>query len=961
MKGKMLIIGIVVAGFLTSAILPVESFIQENYGGNEIKIKTFSMSLSEPTFEEKGKYLSVDINEANSFLMETGKPVIPVITKAFTFPAGTEIMNVDVNCKLKEYKLEKKIEPSPSPVILSVDKKEGLIPDILPDERVYGSEEFYPSEPYEYKIGVGLKDDEHVLYVNVRCYAQYSPAKDKIYVPEKIDMKIKYKLPEELLFTADEYDMLIITDEKFASQLQPLIDHKNSIGIRTVLETTQEIYSNYNGRDEPEKIKYAIKDAIEKWGITYVLLAGGREGQTFEWYVPERRSNNDADFESGYASDLYYADIYKYDHGKITFEDWDSNGNGVFAEFSRWGERKDVMDYYPDVYVGRLPFRYSWEVDIVVNKIITYENTADDSWFKKAFVVGGDTSPPARDEYGNIRRGIYEGEMVADVAAENLKKDGFSIDKLYTSQGTFSNYEDIVNAFDKGAGFAYLSGHGNPGVWGNFWPDAETEEEFSLGFTVFDIWKYSNGAKLPVVVVGGCHNAQFNVTMQYLMPYNEDAVMHGEYYPHDGCSWMLLEEGGGSIASIGYTGYGYGYINQYCLIGLGGWIEPRFFHAYAVQGKEYLGEVHSQAITDYINIIDDVNTDQIDRKTIESWELLGDPSLKIGGVGSIIGRESNGNRFKEYEDETLSSDDVPTWEVGNSWTYEISNVDFVLNEVEERYIDIHLKAGELHFEVTEASSNSYTAQISIPDADVDVAIEMDLGTGDPPINISAHLFNISIEGNVYFEKSTLGITGIDLTITANLDLSSLPINFSIPPIIQKLLDIIPFKITINLQADFDSPYEIINFPINTDKTWGIPSVNVTVDGDIKSIWFRIIKVVNTFARLFGIQLIPPEYARLLPVIDIPELLNLFNISNKIQIPKIWDPLYHDIHPFKCASKTSVSVPAGTFSAYDIQMVRAIGQIYYSSDAENIVKIKGNFNDILPIVEDFDMELTNMEK
>ena len=41
---------------------------------------------------------------------------------------------------------------------------------------------------------------------------------------------------------------------------------------------------------------------------------------------------------------------------------------------------------------------------------------------------------------------------------------------------------------------------------------------------------------------------------------------------------------------------------------------------------------NDQTITDYINIIGNVNEDQIDRKTIEEHVLLGDPSLKIGGL-----------------------------------------------------------------------------------------------------------------------------------------------------------------------------------------------------------------------------------------------------------------------------------------------------------------------------------------
>lgn len=40
-------------------------------------------------------------------------------------------------------------------------------------------------------------------------------------------------LPSNL---ADEYDMVIISPEKFSSAVQPLIDHKNSVGVQTFLK-----------------------------------------------------------------------------------------------------------------------------------------------------------------------------------------------------------------------------------------------------------------------------------------------------------------------------------------------------------------------------------------------------------------------------------------------------------------------------------------------------------------------------------------------------------------------------------------------------------------------------------------------------------------------------------------------------------------------------------------------------
>ena len=160
----------------------------------------------------------------------------------------------------------------------------------------------------------------------------------------------------------DVYDMVIITPEKFETQLQALVDHKNAMGIETTVKTVEDIYSEYSGRDDPEDIKLFIKDAIEDWGVDYVLLFGGRKGQSLDWDLPERVTNNDDGWEGGYSSDLYYSDIYKLEGNETVFDDWDSNGNDIFAEWTPFVGGKDYMDFYPDVHIGRIPLRYSSEV-----------------------------------------------------------------------------------------------------------------------------------------------------------------------------------------------------------------------------------------------------------------------------------------------------------------------------------------------------------------------------------------------------------------------------------------------------------------------------------------------------------------------------------------------------------------------------------------------------------------------
>jgi len=111
---------------------------------------------------------------------------------------------------------------------------------------------------------------------------------------------------------------------------------------------------------------------------------------------------------------------------------------------------------------------------------------------------------------------------------------------------------------------------------------------------------------------------------------NTYRFFYKEWVPACWASWLVLKSGGGSIASIGNTGLGWGYVNQYVTEGLGGWINPRFFDCYANQSIDILGEAHSQAISDYIVYVGGVNSETHDRKTVEEWVLLGDPSLKIG-------------------------------------------------------------------------------------------------------------------------------------------------------------------------------------------------------------------------------------------------------------------------------------------------------------------------------------------
>lgn len=420
--------------------------------------------------------------------------------------------------------------------------------------------------------------------------------------------------------SADAYDMVIITPEKFVSYLQPLVDHKNNHDIQTTIKTTEAIYTEYEGRDKAEQIKYFMKDAIEQWDIKYVLLIGGMKPLSFDWFVPVRYSNLDDGFgHEVFLTDLYFADIYK-ETGE--FEDWDSNKNGVFAE---WGFTGDKLDLKPDVAVGRLPCRTTDEVTTVVEKIITYENTAyGQSWFNQMVVVGGDTFPTSTG---------YEGEATCDVASSYM--DEFIIKKLYASTGTLSGPEDIIEEVNQGCGFLLTRGRGGTDRVRMVMPEGA---EF-IAFQNKDVSKLTNKDTYPIIVLGECIHGRFDVGIINIIKLLQKNPEYNVYDCIYECiAWSLIsEKNAGAIATLTNTNICFGDIGDEDHNGvlddaesLGGFLAVELFRLFGQEGIDTLGVLHQQALSNYVSLFP-VHTDKYHCKSVQEFILFGDPSLKIGG------------------------------------------------------------------------------------------------------------------------------------------------------------------------------------------------------------------------------------------------------------------------------------------------------------------------------------------
>ena len=359
---------------------------------DDMQRKELKVNFSIPEIIRDDNYIRLEVNGATTTTHEDTAPMLPVKKVVIEFPMGTVIKEVrffhDVP---KAMSLDAKVKPNPTPIPLNGIK---AFPVKEKDEKIYGSASYYPEDWLTYEIKVGLNgNNERTAFLIVDIYpVRYSPANDEIRYITKGTLEVLYKEPSKKP-TQSKYDLLIISAPAYVKELKRLVAHKEKYGIKTKLVSVDEIENE--GRDLQEKIKYYIKRAVEAWDVKYVLLVGGYRSffglDKHNLQLPVRYVYLNDGGEDGFVSDLYYADIYRYDpkHG-YAFDSWDSNCNGRYGEWDWYGY--DEIDHIPDVHLGRLACRAVWEVKIMVDKIINYESrySVKEDWFKRMLVVTGD-------------------------------------------------------------------------------------------------------------------------------------------------------------------------------------------------------------------------------------------------------------------------------------------------------------------------------------------------------------------------------------------------------------------------------------------------------------------------------------------------------------------------------------------------------------------------------------------
>lgn len=431
---------------------------------------------------------------------EPGLPMLPALPLRIALPAGMTVTGVHARLgQERELPGKHMVYPIQSP--RPVDGSGGEFPLTTPDPETYASPHLYPAEPVRIIRQADLAGQSiawllvhPVRYVPSEGKILFSPSMEivltgkdgylcKDHLPEKAssrtraaaegmikgmvanpaDVALKTSGGPRDSFTGVEpgaFEYVIITQESWVDDFQPLADWRIRKGIPSTIVTLKWIYNDggYPGTNL-EKVRAFIEDAHKNWGAAFFLLGG--DSNLIPYHI--RTITIPGYWTEDIPNDTYYAD---YD------EDW-----------------------VCEVHVGRAPVWNLVEINTFINKIFTYEkNPPLTNYATWAAFFGFDITVPG-DKDGEIcKENIHNLHLPASwtLHTEYDSEPGtHKADVLaYLDQGHhLVNHHDHCNTDCMGAGYTT---HGDI-------------------FYIPDVNALTNGDRLSILFAVGCYPARFPV------------------------------------------------------------------------------------------------------------------------------------------------------------------------------------------------------------------------------------------------------------------------------------------------------------------------------------------------------------------------------------------------------------------------------------------------------------------
>jgi len=303
--------------------------------------------------------------------------------------------------------------------------------------------------------------------------------------------------PSNLADEGNEADYIVITPKEFATDVQPLVNHREGQGLRVQIAELEQVFDEFNyGMYSPEAIRSFLSYAYHNWSgeaPEYVLLVG--DG-TYDYKGNLSQGNPNL-------MPPYMA--------------WVDPEMGMTAADNRY-VTVSGDDPFPDMHIGRLPAETAAQVSAMVAKTIAYEtNPAPRDWAERVLFVADD----AWDYY-----------FFSDDLVNNYLPDPYVPTKAYyasTCLTVDACTQEILDTLNTtGALLVNYIGHAAPKQWAH-----------EALWTIGDLSQLDPTDRYPVILGMACREGAFYEPA-------EDALAES----------VVRLAGKGAVASWSATGYG---------------------------------------------------------------------------------------------------------------------------------------------------------------------------------------------------------------------------------------------------------------------------------------------------------------------------------------------------------------------------------------------------------------------
>ncbi|NQV16312.1 type IX secretion system sortase PorU [bacterium] len=293
-------------------------------------------------------------------------------------------------------------------------------------------------------------------------------------------------------------DYIIITPEIFLDQAERIRELREELvpeaeQLTVEIVKINDIYDEFSaGTVDPAAIKHFLHYVYFSWDqsnrIRYVLFLGDTDydyrnitGQS-KMLIPTFQKDGISDISS-YATDDKYTFI-----------------------------ASGIWDALPDIAIGRYPAQRVDQLEIMIDKLISYELTPEPGiWRNTVTLVADDPLRPSKTvEYAHIT----DTESLAGIIPESMHVDKVYLTEYPEVQDPNSPYikkpkarDEFLQKLFNGTLLVNYLGHGSPNVW--------AQEEV---FTVSDLGLVKTNMRLPFWVAGTCDWAKYDDVSSSCVP-----------------------------------------------------------------------------------------------------------------------------------------------------------------------------------------------------------------------------------------------------------------------------------------------------------------------------------------------------------------------------------------------------------------------------------------------------------